>query len=1314
MIARSEKTIHRLLGLSIVLMAVLSFSGASSQTQAATSGSGVQAKDAALSFQSTAPGIHTAATTNLELPKNGSQYVSSYDFITPKVAADFNFNGMALTWEANTPQGTSVSFFLQTIKNGVVSSFREIPEDNDLAGTDTPKHYSVLDFNNDLPDSFVIKATLTTNNSSVSPQISNIEAHYLNSTKGPSLDFIKQANSLHTQTTGPTIITRSQWGANEALMTWPPQYSAPKKFIVHHTAGTQGGSDSASVLRGIYQYHAVTRGWGDIGYNYVVDEKGNIFEGRSGGNGVIGAHAVRTSGGTSVSYNVGSIGISVMGNYENDAFTAASETAVANLIGAKSIQNNIDPTASGYFVDRTIPNVIGHRDVDYTACPGANLYADLATIRTKAKDYVNASGTTPDSYKAEIVSVPSVVIEDKNFQKVTVQIKNTGTVTWSNSASNFIALNVTDPIGRTSNFYDSTWIASFRPTKMKEAVVPPGGTATFEFTIRDQKGIEGNYNEVFQLVSEHVTWIDGSKFTLPITVVPKYKAWIDGLPSAEELTLAPGERKTIAIWMKNVGTRAWANTGPNFAALNLQTPQGRTSVFQDASWVASFRPTLLDSPSTLAPGQWGYFQFVIKAPTTPGTYKEDFQAVLEHLTWIPGSLASLTITVTPPYRGEVVSVSVNPTIEVDQTQKVSVRIKNVGSATWTNTGSNFIALNVNDPPGKNSPLRDPATWTEYNFRPGRMTTPSVAPGQIGEFEFTIKAPTSKGTYTESFQAVAEHVTWISGTSFKLTVDAVNPYEGEIVERSPENVSMEDASTKNVWVKIKNVGSRTWQGGKDSINTYPAGRDSIFQGVDWVPYYFVADVLSQNIAPGQTATFSINLAAPANTKGTFTESFMGTVAGGTPILNTQVNYNVQVTPRYDGEVTWQTSTDLTLKPLERYLFNVDVKNTGTRTWANGGYNAVAMNAINPIGRTSAFKDSTWPEVFRPTFLTSPSSVAPGQTGRFTFWLQAPNTTGDYTEQFKLVADHIMWMPSSTITIPIHVKTLKPEGIIKVGIKDLPQIQVTGNGSFQAKRGSDGFVLGNFTSGQVATVTVEGGNSYYRVAGGSVNATTSDYVRFVPASGTILKISNYHDVPGWNPSLDDNQFRGNILAWRSGATGKFWAINELPIEQYLYGIAEQSNTTNATHLRTMAIAERTYAQYNVDHSTKHTSEHYDLNNTSGDQVYKGYGFETRSPNVKAAVDDTRGKMITYGGNVIVAPYFSRSDGRTRSWTEVWGGTTEQHPYAITVDDHWSEPSDACSGHCVGLSAYGANAQALEGKTYEQIIKYYFTGVALTDFY
>jgi hypothetical protein len=1319
MLSRSEQTKYAVLGIGVILASLVlagNFSFSHHASANTPPSSTVKSQDISLSFGNSSSGLNTASQSSLQLPSENARYISQYDFLTPTTKTDFSFNGMALSWEANMPEGTNIVFSLQTIKNGSVSGLRQIPEDADMQGSDTPKHFSVLDFNTDNPDSFVIKATLSTNNPNVTPQISNIQAHYLDSTQGPSLNFIKQTNSLHTQTTSaPTVITRAQWGANEGLMTWPPQYSAPKKFIVHHTAGTQGGSDPASVMRGIYQYHAVTRGWGDIGYNYVVDEKGDIFEGRYGGNGVIGAHAVRTSGGTSVSYNVGSIGISVMGNYDEDAFTAASENAISSLIGSKAILNNIDPTASSYFVDRTMPNIVGHRDVDFTACPGANLYADLATIRTKAKDYYLTGPTIPDAYKAEIVSVPNpVIVEDHNYQYVTVKIKNTGSATWSNSSSNFIALNATDPIGRTSNFQDSSWLASFRPTKMKEATVPSGGIATFQFTIRDNVGNEGLFNENFQLVSEHVTWIDGSKFTLPIKVVPRYKAQIDELPTTDELTFNPGQTKTIAIWMKNVGTRTWTNTGANFAALNLQNPSGRSSVFQDPSWVATFRPTLLDSPGTLNPGQWGYFQFNLHAPTTAGTYKEDFQAVLEHVTWINGSYFSLNINVTPPYRGEVISVSVNPNIEVDQTQKVSVRMKNVGTATWSNSGDNFIALNVNDPPGKNSLLRDPATWTEYSFRPGRMSTPSVTPGQIGDFEFTIKAPSTKGTYTESFQAVAEHVTWVAGTSFTIKVDAVNPYEGQIVEKSAETVAMEDAATKNVWVKIKNIGSRTWQGGKDSLNTYPASRDSIFQGVDWVPYYFTADVLSQNVAPGQTATFSFNLSSPANTKGNFTESFMGTVAGGTPIIGTQVNYYVQVTPRYDGVVTFQTAPDLTLKPLERYLYNVDVRNTGTRTWTNTGDNFVAMNAINPIGRTSAFKDPTWPEVFRPTKLTSPASVAPGQTGRFSFWLQAPNTTADYDEQFKLVAEHVMWMPSSLIDINIHVKTLRPESTIKVGIKDLPQIQVTGNGSFKAVRGGDGFVLGNFTSGQVATVTVEGGNSYYRVAGPGVNATTSDYVRFIPNGSTILKISNYHDIPSWDTSLDDNQFRGNILAWRSGATGKFWAINELPVESYLKGIAEQSNTTNATHLRTMAIAERTYAQYNIDHSTKHTNEHYDLNNTSGDQVYKGYGFEIRSPNVAAAVNDTKGKMITYGGQVIVAPYFSRSDGRTRSWTEVWGGSTSDHPYAISVDDHWSEPSSACSGHCVGLSAYGANTQALEGKTYEQILKYYFTGVAITDYY
>lgn len=134
-------------------------------------------------------------------------------------------------------------------------------------------------------------------------EINKIKLVFINSTQGPTLN--KQAGMFNSvaswvssmiaraadaadvnaanidETHKPPIISREAWGADPALMTWSPEYKAPaSKLILHHTAGTQGGADPAVVVRGIYYYHAVVREWGDIGYNYIVDENGNVFGGR--------------------------------------------------------------------------------------------------------------------------------------------------------------------------------------------------------------------------------------------------------------------------------------------------------------------------------------------------------------------------------------------------------------------------------------------------------------------------------------------------------------------------------------------------------------------------------------------------------------------------------------------------------------------------------------------------------------------------------------------------------------------------------------------------------------------------------------------------------------------------------------------------------------------------------------------------------------------------------------------------------------------------------------------------------------------------
>jgi hypothetical protein len=183
----------------------------------------------------------------------------------------------------------------------------------------------------------------------------------------------------------PTVISRADWGADEDWMTWPPEYAPVDKMMVHHTV-SGGGGDPAAEVRAIYYYHAVTRGWGDIGYNFLVDRLGNVYEGRYGGPDVIGAHVAY--------WNAGSLGVSVLGCYDNGACsapqtpTAATLNALADLVAWTASRRGIDPRALRDYDngDDTVTRYVlsGHRDYGTTVCPGGNLYAQLPDLRLAA------------------------------------------------------------------------------------------------------------------------------------------------------------------------------------------------------------------------------------------------------------------------------------------------------------------------------------------------------------------------------------------------------------------------------------------------------------------------------------------------------------------------------------------------------------------------------------------------------------------------------------------------------------------------------------------------------------------------------------------------------------------------------------------------------------------------------------------------------------------------------------------------------------------------------------------------------------------
>jgi peptidoglycan hydrolase-like amidase len=133
--------------------------------------------------------------------------------------------------------------------------------------------------------------------------------------------------------------------------------------------------------------------------------------------------------------------------------------------------------------------------------------------------------------------------------------------------------------------------------------------------------------------------------------------------------------------------------------------------------------------------------------------------------------------------------------------------------------------------------------------------------------------------------------------------------------------------------------------------------------------------------------------------------------------------------------------------------------------------------------------------------------------------------------------------------------------------------------------------------------------------------------------------------------------------------------------------------------------------VQRGTKHADEFYTVD-ARYDQVYRGYGAEARDPNVVAAVDATRGQIVTYQGKLAITPYFSRSDGRTRSWGEVWYGGS-QYPWLVSVPVP-QDQGKTLWGHGVGMSASGALGMANEGKRYDQILGYFYQGTELRKAY
>jgi uncharacterized protein with LGFP repeats len=181
------------------------------------------------------------------------------------------------------------------------------------------------------------------------------------------------------RTSRPAIYSRAQWGADESLRDGFAGYGEIRAAFVHHTVNTNDytRADVPAILRGIYAYHTQSQGWSDIGYNFLVDRFGRIWEGRWGGirRPVIGAHTL--------GYNDESFAMSAIGNFDLTDPTREMLRAYKRLFAWKLDLYGVDGDAFTTIDGVRLRTISGHRDVGATACPGQNLYAQIPKIRAR-------------------------------------------------------------------------------------------------------------------------------------------------------------------------------------------------------------------------------------------------------------------------------------------------------------------------------------------------------------------------------------------------------------------------------------------------------------------------------------------------------------------------------------------------------------------------------------------------------------------------------------------------------------------------------------------------------------------------------------------------------------------------------------------------------------------------------------------------------------------------------------------------------------------------------------------------------------------
>jgi hypothetical protein len=404
-------------GVSAVALHTLTRTPAFAQDQAQARATVIRVRVGELIHESRAD-FATGESAGLTLPRAGGEQGLTAGpeggvFTSAVLATAFEARHIGVHWQSN---GGEVGFELRTSSDGVRwSRWQRVWLEAGVAETPRLEMFGALI---GARGAWYLQYRATFAGSPEPAELHRIALTYFDA-RATTIATASESGSFASLLAGPAsfreqIIPREAWAADESLRfaadgseVWPRAYVPAKKVVVHHTATANDYSDGAEQVRAIYTYHAQTLGWGDIGYNLLIDTTGRVYEGRRGRDqdpeGAPGREVASYAvvAGHARPFNYGSTSIALIGNFQEvpapDGMLQQLEEALTFECG----RHGIDPREQSDYLAQDdcwrdqLASLAGHRDCTPTECPGDFVYQQLPALRQTVAERLALSDRPP-------------------------------------------------------------------------------------------------------------------------------------------------------------------------------------------------------------------------------------------------------------------------------------------------------------------------------------------------------------------------------------------------------------------------------------------------------------------------------------------------------------------------------------------------------------------------------------------------------------------------------------------------------------------------------------------------------------------------------------------------------------------------------------------------------------------------------------------------------------------------------------------------------------------------------------------------------